>query len=142
MVGWPNYCRTVSNKASWRVSHVSCVCSTGWARRRCTTLGGKVLEMRAHATCRPAVSPSSLSGSTAIFRRSLATASATSRRWSWMKASLPKTYLRKQVSLGPKTLHYAKFWAQNATKTKCGKYSGKFVKLVFCAIIPVCCRDF
>ena len=28
--------------------------------------------------------------------------------------------LRKQVCLGPKTLHYAKFWAQNATKTSAG----------------------
>ena len=28
--------------------------------------------------------------------------------------------LRKQVCLGHKTLHYAKFWAQNATKTGAG----------------------
>ena len=28
--------------------------------------------------------------------------------------------LRKPVCLGPKTLHYAKFWAQNATKTSAG----------------------
>ena len=28
--------------------------------------------------------------------------------------------LSKQVCLGPKTLHYAKFWAQNATKTSVG----------------------
>ena len=28
--------------------------------------------------------------------------------------------LRKQVCLGPKTSHYAKFWAQNATKTSAG----------------------
>ena len=28
--------------------------------------------------------------------------------------------LRKQVCLGPKTLHYAKLWAQNATKTSAG----------------------
>ena len=28
--------------------------------------------------------------------------------------------LRKQVCLGPKTLHYAKFWAQNAAKTSAG----------------------
>ena len=28
--------------------------------------------------------------------------------------------LRKQVCSGPKTLHYAKFWAQNATKTSAG----------------------
>ena len=28
--------------------------------------------------------------------------------------------LRKQVCLGPKTLHYAKVWAQSATKTSAG----------------------
>ena len=28
--------------------------------------------------------------------------------------------LRKQVCLGPKTVHNAKFWAQNATKTSAG----------------------
>ena len=28
--------------------------------------------------------------------------------------------LSKQVCLGPKSLHYAKFWAQNATKTSAG----------------------
>ena len=65
-------CRTVSSRASWSVSHISCVCSTGRALSRWTTRGGKDLETRAHATCSPAVSPSSLSGRMAILRRSLA----------------------------------------------------------------------
>ena len=87
--GWPSNCRTVSSRASWRVSHVSCVCSTGWALSKWTTRGGKVLEMRAHATC---MSPSNLSGRTAILRKSLATTWVTSQRWSCMKATLPMGY--------------------------------------------------
>ena len=39
--------------------------------------------------------------------------------------------LRKQVCLGPKTLHFAKVWGSKCDKNKCGKHSGKFVKLVF-----------
>ena len=69
MVGWPNNCWTASNRASSSASHISWVCSTGWALSRRTTLGGKVpnLDMRAHDTWGAAVSPSNLSESTGNF---------------------------------------------------------------------------
>ena len=77
-VGCPNSCWTVSVKASCKVSHNACICSTGRALSRRAARGGRVLDMRAQDTCSPAVSPSSVSGNTAIFRRSWATALATS----------------------------------------------------------------
>ena len=42
----------------------------------------------------------------------------------------------KQVCLGPQNLALCKVLGSKCDKNKCGKYSGKFVKLVFARYLP------
>ena len=111
--------RRRSSNASPLVGQGVCLNASVWAARagwQCmrflqseqewTTRGGNVLEIRAQATCTPAVSPSSFSGRMAILLRSAATACVTSRRWSSMKASLPmgKGSVGSSPSASPKSM--------------------------------------